>query len=135
MIMVITFQQEFREKLCSFLVEKEYEVCVPQHRQDVSSLAKEKRPSVVVLDMYVAEPSGLEVLKELRQHYGGKVIVLSGASISSVMPKALQLGVDQVIGGFQASGGSMYLDQVECAIKTALKNLQKESEKKEKSKE
>lgn len=126
MIMIVTFQQEFREKLCSFLLEKEYEVCVPPHRQDVIPLAKEKRPSVVVLDMYVAEPSGLEVLKELRQHYGGKVIVLSGASMSSVMPKALQFGVEQVIGGFQDSGGPLYLEQVECAIKMAMKGIRKD---------
>ena len=121
MIMVVTFQQEFRDKICSFLTEKGYEVCVPPHRRDVVPLVKEKTPLVVVLDMYVAEPNGLEVLRELRtQNYRGKVVVLAGISVSSLMSQALHLGVDQVIGGFQGSGGFLHLDQVESAIKMTL---------------
>ncbi|WP_342349317.1 response regulator [uncultured Nitrospira sp.] len=121
MIMIVTFHEEFRGKISAFLSEKGYEVCIPPHRQDVVPLVKEKSPLVVVLDMYVAEPSGLEVLRELRaQNYSGKVVALAGTSVSSLMSQAFQLGVDQVIGGFQGSGGAMNLDQVESAIKMAL---------------
>jgi len=121
MIMVVTFQDEFRVKISSFLSEKGYEVCVPPHRQDVLPLVKEKNPLVVVLDMYVAEPSAMEVLRELRrQSFSGKVVALSGTSISSLMPQAFQLGVSQVVGGFQGSGGALNLDQVESAVKLAL---------------
>lgn len=121
MILIVTFHEEFREKISAFLSEKGYEVCVPPHRQDVVPLVKEKSPLVVVLDMYVAEPSGLEVLRELRaQNYSGKVVALAGTSVSSLMSEAFHLGVDQVIGGFQGSGGAMNLDQVESAIKMAL---------------
>ncbi len=122
MIMVVTFQQEFRDKISGFLLEKGYEVCVPPHRQDVFSLVKTNSPSVIVLDMYVAEPCGLEVLRELRtQNYRGKVVALAGPSVSSLMPQALRLGVDQVIGGFHGSGGVLNLDQLESAIKMTLK--------------
>ena len=121
MIMIVTFHEEFRGKISAFLSEKGYEVCVPPHRQDVIPLVKEKSPLVVVLDMYVAEPNGLDVLKELRaQHYQGKIVALAGTSVRSLMPQASQLGVDQVIGGFQGSGGALNLDQVESAIKMAL---------------
>jgi ActR/RegA family two-component response regulator len=121
MIMVVTFQQEFRDKISSFLAEKGYEVCVPPHRQDVVPLVKEKTPLVIVLDMYVAEPSGLEVLRELRaQNYRGKVVVLAGTSVSTLMSQAFRLGVDQVIGGFQCTGGTLNVDQVESAIKMTL---------------
>jgi len=123
MIMVVTFQEEFRDKIRSFLSEKGYEVCVPPHRQDVVPMMKEKTPLVMVLDMYVAQPSGLEVLRELRaQNYKGKVVALAGTSVSSLMAQAFQLGVDQVIGGIQGSGGALNLDQVESAIKTALRS-------------
>ena len=123
MIMLVTFHEEIRDKIGSFLTEKGYEVCVPPHRQDVVTLVKEKAPLVVVLDMYVAEPSGLDVLRELRaQNYQGKVVALTGTSMSSLMAKAFQLGVDQVIGGFQGSGGALNLDQVESAIKAALRS-------------
>jgi DNA-binding NarL/FixJ family response regulator len=121
MIMIVTFHEEFRDKIGSFLTEKGYEVCVPPHRQDALTLVEEKKPLVVVLDMYVAQPNGLEVLRELRaQNYKGKVVALAGTSVSSLMSQAFNLGVDQVIGGFQGSGGALNLDQVESAIKTAL---------------
>lgn len=121
MIMVVTFQQEFRDKISSFLTDKGYEVCVPPHRQDVIPLVKEKNPLVVVLDMYVAEPNGLDLLKELRaKNYHGKVVALAGTSMRSLMSQASQLGVDQVIGGLQGSGGALNLDQVESAIKMVL---------------
>lgn len=121
MIMLVTFQQEFRDRICSFLKEKGYAVCVPPHRQDVIPWMQEHKPLVVLLDMYVTEPNGLEVLKDLRaKHYSGKVVVLAGHSVSSLMSQAHKLGVDQVIGGFQGSGGFLHLDQVEAAIKIAL---------------
>ena len=123
MIMIVTFHEEFRGKISAFLSEKGYDVCVPPHRQDVIPLVKEKSPLVVVLDMYVAEPNGLDVLKELRaQHYQGKIVALAGTSVRSLMPQASQLGVDQVIGGFQGDGGALNLDQVESVIKMALRS-------------
>ena len=119
--MVVTFHDDYRSQICTFLMEKGYEVCVPPHRQDVVPLAKEKNPLVVVLDMYVASPSGLEVLRDLRSHnYKGKVVALAGMSLSPLMPQAFQLGVDQVIGGLQANGGRLNFDQVELAIRGAL---------------
>jgi len=121
MIMIVTFHDEIRDTISSFLSGKGYEVCVPPHRQDVFPMVKEKNPLVVVLDMYVAEPSGLDLLRELRaKNYRGKVVALSGTSLSFLMPKALQLGVDQVIGGFQGTGEALNLDQVESAIKMVL---------------
>ncbi|MDR4458975.1 MAG: DUF2934 domain-containing protein [Nitrospirales bacterium] len=121
MIMIVTFHEEFRGKISAFLSEKGHEVCVPPHRQDVISLVKEKSPLVIVLDMYVAEPNGLDVLKELRaQNYHGGIVALAGTSVRSLMSQASQLGVDQVIGGFQGDGGAVNLDQVESAIKMAL---------------
>jgi DNA-binding NarL/FixJ family response regulator len=124
MIMIVTFHEEFREKISAFLSDKGFEVCVPPHRQDVIPLVKEKSPLVIVLDMYVAEPNGLDVLKELRaQNYHGKIVALAGTSVSSLMSQAFQLGVDQVIGGFQGDGGALNLDQVESAIKMALHSI------------
>jgi DNA-binding NarL/FixJ family response regulator len=121
MIMIVTFHEELRGTISAFLSEKGYEVCVPPHRRDVIPLVKEKSPLVIVLDMYVAEPNGLEMLKELRaQNYHGKIVALAGTSVRSLMSQASQLGVDQVIGGFQGSGGALNLDQVESAIKMTL---------------
>ena len=121
MIMVVTFQGEFRNKICSFLEGKGYRVCIPPHRQDMLPLVKEKNPLVIVLDMYVSEPSALKVLRELRaQNYKGKVVLLAGKSVSSLISETWHFGVEQIIGGFQGIGESHNLDQVESAIKMAL---------------
>ena len=121
MIMVVTPKEEFRNKICSFLEGKGYMLCIPPHRQDMLSLVKEKNPLVIVLDLYVSEPSGLKVLRELRaQNYKGKVIVLAGTSVSSLISEAWHCGVEQVIGGVQGSSKSLNLNQVESAIKMAL---------------
>jgi len=121
MIMVVTFQEEFRKKICSFLEGKGYRLCMPPHRQDMLPLVKEKNPLVIVLDIYVSAPSGLKVLRELRaQNYKGKVIVLAGTSVSSLISEVWRFGVEQVIGGFQGNVESFNLEQVESAIKRAL---------------
>ena len=121
MIMVVTYKEEFRNKICSFLEGKGYTLCIPSHRQDMLPLVKEKNPLVIVLDMYVSEPSGLKVLKELRAHnYKGKVIVLAGMSLSSLMSEAWHFGVEQIIGEGQAHSESFNFDQIELAIKKAL---------------
>ncbi|MEX2493702.1 MAG: DUF2934 domain-containing protein [Nitrospirales bacterium] len=123
MIMVVTSKEEFRTKICSFLEGKGYMLCIPPHRQDMLPLVKEKNPLVIVLDMYVSEPNGLKVCRELRaQNYKGKVIVLAGTSVSSLISEVWHFGVEQVIGGVQGNGESINLDQVESAIKMALRS-------------
>jgi len=84
-------------------------------------LVKEKNPLVIVLDLYVSEPSGLKVLKELRARNSmGKNVLLAGKSVSPLISETWHFGVDQVIGGLQGNGESHNLDQVESAIKMAL---------------
>ena len=126
MIMVVTFRADFRNQVSPFLQEQGFEVCIPPHRQDVLPLVMEKHPLVVLLDLYVTNPNGLEVLRELRDHgYKGKVIVLAGSSISSKIPNALQLGIDQVIGGPQWVDGpfSLQFGQIVSAIQTAFHSI------------
>ena len=77
--------------------------------------AREVSPFVVVLDLYLKDPSGIEVLHLLReQGYKGKVILLAGMSVSPSIPEALRLGVDQVM------GGGLSLGSVEWAIQSLL---------------
>ncbi|GJL62708.1 MAG: hypothetical protein NPIRA04_13620 [Nitrospirales bacterium] len=81
------------------------------------------QPLVVLLDMYVSHPSGLEVLRELRAHgFKGKVVLLGGSSMSSVISQAHHLKVDQVVGGPQWVDGpaTLLCGQVEAAIHATL---------------
>lgn len=121
MIMLVTFQEELRDQLVTSLGSKGYKVCVPPQRKDVLPMAKEQQPLVVLLDMYVSNPSGLDVLQQLRaQGYKGKVVLLGGRSIPSRISEALRFGVDQVVGGPQWIDESINLGQIETAIQTVL---------------
>jgi DNA-binding NarL/FixJ family response regulator len=95
-----------------------YEVAVPEHRQDVLPRVKEIQPLVIVLDFYVADPDGLQVLKQLRERgYTGKVIAIAGESMRSVIPEASHFGIDQIVGGPDGKVGSLLLDQLEATIR------------------
>jgi len=98
MIMILTHRSEMRERLTENLQAKGYETCVPAHREDVRAAMKDHQPDVIVLDLYLAEPSGAEVLKRLRQDgYHGRVIVLSGESMVPVLHDVQSLGLDKVM--------------------------------------
>jgi two-component system nitrogen regulation response regulator NtrX len=98
MIMILTHRSEIRERLTENLHAKGYETCVPEHREDVVGAMKDRQPDVIVLDLYLAEPSGAEVLRRLRQDgYHGRVIVLSGESMVPVLHDVQSLGIDKVM--------------------------------------
>lgn len=121
MIMLVTFQEKLREQLVTSLGKQGYEICVPPHREDVLSMAKEQQPLVVLLDMYIDNPSGLEVLQQLRtQGYQGKVLLLGGRSIPSRISEAFRFGVDQVVGGPGWIDEAKNFAQIETAIQTVL---------------
>ena len=118
MIMVVVHDLDSREQIRRFLKERGYEVNVPTHRQDVLPSAKDMHPLVIVLDFYVADPDGLQVLKQLRaQQYTGKVIAIAGESMRGVMPEASHLGIDQIVGGPDGKVGALLLDQLEAVIR------------------
>jgi CheY-like chemotaxis protein len=121
MIMIVVEDPNDREQLSHFLRERGYEVGVPPHRQDVLAMVRDTPPQVIILDLYVADPRGIEVLKQVReQGYTGKVIAIAGESMRSVLPEVAHLGIDQVIGGPGGRGESLSLDQVEAVILTLL---------------
>jgi DNA-binding NarL/FixJ family response regulator len=74
------------------------------------------------LDLYLAQPSGAEVLRWLRQDgYHGKVIVLSGESMVSVLHDVQSLGLDKVVHIPARIGECFDFGEVMIAIGTALK--------------
>lgn len=122
MILLITHQLERRGRLHDFLVNRGYEVVIPPHRGQVSAIVKEKKPLVILLDLYVAEPSGIEVLRTLRaEGFQGRVVVLAGVSAGKAISQAFQLGIDQVVGTCQATDDVIACEQVDHAIRAALR--------------
>ena len=121
MIMLITYRPEFREELNTALQAKGHETCVAPHRQDVLSVMEDCRPHLIVLDLYLSDPSGLAVLKTLREHgYHGKVVVLSGKSMMSVAHDAYPIGIDKVMPIPEKIAGHFDFGELELAVETCL---------------
>jgi two-component system response regulator YesN len=119
MILIVTHEVEFGKKISHWLQERHYVVSFSQGGGEALELAVQISPALVVVDMYLQNPSGLEILRQLRsQGFGGKVVLLGGFSVSPEVPEALHLGVDQVL------GRPLTLGQVESAIRSAIGALQ-----------
>jgi len=57
------------------------------------------QPSMVILDLFLSHPSGIDILRQLRaEGYTGKVVVLGGPSTQSLVPEATRLGAIQIMG-------------------------------------
>ena len=86
MIMIITHQSELREQLAETLRADGHTVTIPPHRQDMLTMLKDSKPDLIVLDLYVSDPSGAEDWKLLRDHgYQGGMVILAGPSLVSVL--------------------------------------------------
>jgi DNA-binding response OmpR family regulator len=121
MIMVITYRPELRDRVVERLRRCGYEVAVPPHRQDVLDAVSQIKPDLIILDMYVADPSGLEMLRRIRgAEYRGKVVALGGASLSTVLSTAQALGVDQVVSGLELNNSTFDLGPLEATVRAAL---------------
>ena len=80
-IMVLTHRADLRAQIANSLEIRGHQICIPDHRTDVTAKTKESHPDLVVLDMYLDNPSGARVLSDLRDNgYEGAVIAMSGPS-------------------------------------------------------
>jgi DNA-binding response OmpR family regulator len=123
MIMLITYRSELRDQLNAMLQARGYETCIPPHRQDVVAVMEECHPDLILLDMYVADPSGLDVLKTLRdERYEGPIVMLSGPSMKTVIRDALPMGVDKVVHVPAQIAGRFDFGELAFAIESTLKS-------------
>ncbi len=121
-VMIITQDLERRTRLVDFLGAKGYDVLVPPRRQDTVPMVKQARPHAIVLDLYVADPNGADLLCELRADgYAGKVVALSGLGTQAVLSKCWREGVDHVVGGIHMTSEPVDPGQVEAAIRASFR--------------
>jgi len=123
MIILLTHRSEIREQLNATLQDKGYDTCVPPHRQDVMAAMKERHPHVIILDLYLSEPSGIQTLRSLRQDgFHGKVVVLSSGSMVSVLDEAQGLGIDRVVHIPAKIGERFDFGELHVSLETVLKS-------------
>jgi DNA-binding response OmpR family regulator len=119
-VSIMTHDAERRACLTEFLRERGYELSIPFDGQALLSSMKQATPHVLVLDLYAADPNAAEILRAARTDgYRGKVVVLAGPSTSAVLSECWKIGIDQVVGGIQVTGGAFDPGRVEVAIRAS----------------
>ena len=119
-VIIMTHDVERQARLRVFLGDRGYELSIPLDRKTLLSSMKEATPHVLVLDLYAADPGAVEILRSVRaEGYRGKVVVLAGPSTSAALSECWKFGIDQVVGGLQATGGAFDPGRVEVAIRAA----------------
>lgn len=117
MVLLITQNDQWGRYMVQWLSLKGYPCSLASTGEEGLKRAKSEVPTVIVLDLYMKDPSGMDVLHRLREEgFRGKVILMGGISVSPMIPEALRLGVDQVI------GGDSNLGPLECAIQAAIQS-------------
>ncbi|MBI3939445.1 MAG: response regulator [Acidobacteria bacterium] len=96
--------------LKKFLEKKNYEVVTACDGVDAIEKARQEKPKVVLLDIYMPRKSGLEVLKEIRElDRDVGVIMVTAATDEAVGRNALSMGAfDYIIKPFDLD----YLEKV-----------------------
>ncbi len=130
MIMVLTHRSDLRKQLNEVLQASGYSVAIPSHREERLSMLIEYRPVLILLDLYVSDPSGTEELRELRDHgYRGTILLLSGSSMMPVLKEAYASGITRVISIPARVKGRYLLGELQAAVRTCMQEMHAEQHK------
>lgn len=99
MLAIATIDSSLRESLASSFRKNSIDFLVLREKEDIVKTVLQRHPSLVILDLYLSHPSGLEVLRQLRSGgFSGKVVVLGGPSTQTLASEASRLGAVQIVG-------------------------------------
>lgn len=99
MLLIATIDPFLRDNLRKTLTERGDTFLLLGEEENIVDSVFRHQPSLVILDLYLTHPSGIEVLRQLRaEGYSGKVVVLGGQSTQSLAPEATQLRALQIVG-------------------------------------
>jgi two-component system response regulator FixJ len=99
MLLVATVDPNLHSQLQQTLTEKGDPFLLLKEGEEIVDSVFRQHPSLVILDLYLTQPSGLAILRQLRaEGYSGKVVVLGGQSAQSLAPEATRLGALQIVG-------------------------------------
>jgi FixJ family two-component response regulator len=92
-IFVLEEEHGVREMLSMILTKADYEVVCFADSRAFLAAARMRIPACILLDIFVADKSGLELLKELREdRYPAPIIMISGCGDVAMAVSAMKLG-------------------------------------------
>jgi len=99
MLIISTIDHILQSQLQQTLTEKGDSFLLLEEGENITDSVFHHHPSLVILDLYLSHPSGIQILRQLRaEGYSGKVVVLGGQSTQSLAPEATRLGALQIVG-------------------------------------
>jgi DNA-binding response OmpR family regulator len=97
-LLVVEDEANSRELIAQFLTKKGYRVRTAADGAQAFRAVQEEPPQLIVLDLYMPEMNGVEVLRRLRaQGFRGNIIVLTGSQDEDLLRQALELGSVDVL--------------------------------------
>ena len=99
MLLIATIDPILQSNLRETMTKKGDPFLLLEEGENIVDSVFRHQPSLVILDLYLTHPSGIEILRQLRtEGYSGKVVVLGGQSTQSLAPEATRLGALQIMG-------------------------------------
>jgi DNA-binding NtrC family response regulator len=99
MLIISTIDPILKSHLHQTLNEKSDPFLILEEGENITDSVFRHHPSLVILDLYLSHPSGIQILRQLRaEGYAGKVVVLGGQSAQSLVPEATRMGALQIVG-------------------------------------
>ena len=98
-ILVVDDEPPVNDLLKRFLTLRGYKVLVASNGQQALTMVERDTPELIVLDAYMPDMNGVEVLRQLRERkYTGGVILLTPSRDDKLLQEALDLGSVDVLG-------------------------------------
>jgi two-component system response regulator YesN len=99
MLLIATIDPILQSNLRETMTKKGDPFLLLEEGENIVDSVFRHQPSLVILDLYLTHPSGIEILQQLRtEGYSGKVVVLGGQSTQSLASEATRLGALQIVG-------------------------------------
>ena len=94
-LLIVEDQKTILEELVEVLENQGYAVFKALTGKEAISLIQEQKPQIIILDLYLDDMSGLNVLREAKAANPKTcVIVLTGFDVESTKEKAFAMGAD-----------------------------------------
>jgi two-component system KDP operon response regulator KdpE len=114
-ILIVVDEPQLRLLYAEFLDLLGYRTCTARNGAEALAMVEQERPQLILLDVEMPDLSGIEVLGRLRaEHFGGKVLMMSGSWDEAAQTRAYELGVARLV------SKPFGLDQLEQAVRDSL---------------
>src|SRR6201984_2422477 len=97
-ILVVDDDAMVRQTITNYLEQQNVPAASVSSRQAVSRNLEKAHPSLILLDLWLGQEDGLDVLKEIRSHSNVPIIIMTGHSREEVdRVVGLELGADDYL--------------------------------------